>query len=787
MPLYKDHRGLNKFRSSQDESYVQVLSELKLIVKSVSKCGRQTQGNSKWRRREGIGARNQFKQLVKDTVLVNVHPPKFRERPLRTRHGKDRCMSIDHVFGSDTNSSTNMRDDEELNGAPFAGYAEPTQKPAKASHPVAVSGIRSRTAPVPQRPSAANSGHGPSSLEQQTGSPSDDRRGPDKNTGRNPYILTPGSSIDSNEPHLLSRTTAFLWNLPPHLLLSYQALQEKKGGEEPYNSSNRKDISPTSPPPSREQSDQVRNDSTNSFRHLENDQRMMMLPGSKQLNPLTPLPSKSMSSKLSKNRAFGTPDRIAPLRYVKHCGHDHEIPLEPDAYLTRHDILKRLASDGASIMPNNRVALTGPVGIGKTYVAMSFVNRLTHQFKNTSIFWVSAETDHQLQEDCKAITDLMGLKPPNPGIKPWNWLCKILRRIPNTLSGSWVMVLDGVIPTAETFGIHKFCETLEGKHGYVLMTTRHLDVAERFIGETGLQVDVGALDTSHAANLLGEDATVPLSPIFDELAQSLEFGPLAIVNTKAFLKMTGMPARDYADYLAAILNNDNWTKGRQLASVAQGIITGCHTASDTASADLQSESSALFAVIRSCINPSWYLLFDQLESELPAAIHVLSMLSVFGRRTIPKVLLSTNAAITGDAKVLIDRSLLTLKLDTIEANRIMLIAHRVWLLGHDRLECAHQSALRKIAYVYPDAAFDVNWHQCESLEPFAKTVLAGSSQSWIEADNTYKWFRVMLLGKRGKFLRLSGTSVGESKDMMEAEIAELEVIHDLDSSSNPSS
>ena len=451
---------------------------------------------------------------------------------------------------------------------------------------------------------------------------------------------------------------------------------------------------------------------------------------------------------ISRTRSHAPSTAGTPLRYIDHIQKDIEDFSVSGISSSRLDVLERLSTDNLALLPTNRVALTGRLGIGKTYIAMAYVYRLMRRSKSTPIFWV---TLNQLETDCKAITQILGLKPLTSSVTPLDWLCKILRRLSSSIIGPWLVVIDGAnISSSDEPRILKLSETKEGAHGYILITTRHLDTAENFLNG-GLNISVGPLDPVDAANLLGHDTPTPLSGVFDEIAHSLDFDPFVTTKVRTFLDMTGMPAADFATQLCSLLNEDSWSTNGE-ATAAASLLSRKQRQEGRASTMLQSpQCSLLVPVLRSCLNPSWLFLFDSLADNHPAAAELLASLSVLGRSSVPKPLLAANAAIRCAARVLMNQCFLTERTDDVYGSRLMLVAHRVWLAERSGFHVAYKSALKMIACEYPDARTLSGRSQCKAFEPLAKASTSATADSWTQEDHACVLLRSMLLQKRSSY------------------------------------
>lgn len=129
--------------------------------------------------------------------------------------------------------------------------------------------------------------------------------------------------------------------------------------------------------------------------------------------------------------------------------------------------------------------------------------------------------------------------------------------------------------------------------------------------------------------------------------------------------------------------------------------------------------------------------------------------------------------------ILIDQGLLLQERDTLRTNRTMLLAHRVWLLDRDALPAAYGHALRLVACEYPEEFEDPEWNRCRIFEPLAAAITSPTAESWMVESNTTRWLKSMLLQKRSRFFRDSGTNKWEADELQAAEVTELRLIHGM--------
>ena len=379
---------------------------------------------------------------------------------------------------------------------------------------------------------------------------------------------------------------------------------------------------------------------------------------------------------------YGIVDSTASLKYLSHIEQELQDLSDLGVSPSRQHLLQDLQPHDAVLLPSSRVALVGRLGIGKSYVAAAHVHCLLQCFKNVSILWIS---EPHLEEDCSAVTKLLRMKPPTNVLDPWQWLIKIIRCIPRRVTGPWLVVIDGVtLGLDENTGLQKLFDLEYGSDGYLLMTTRHISTAQTFIKD-GQIFHVDTLNDKDAANLLAVKSPIPKDFQFDMLARALDYDPFVIMQVRTFLEMTDMTVAEFHNQLEIILDEQNWSSDGQFILAAR-LLSHKHSLGDSAPAGIEaSATSTMLSVMRAVLNPSWLIVFDTLQKRYPKAGELLCTVTALGNPRFPQALLSTSDESSATMDLLINQSFLVLRSDEIVVSRLMVIAHRVWLIEHGRM------------------------------------------------------------------------------------------------------
>lgn len=415
-------------------------------------------------------------------------------------------------------------------------------------------------------------------------------------------------------------------------------------------------------------------------------------------------------------RMTDTADTPRYLQHIRNLLEEFNMSGIPPSRLA---LLDRILPPDATKLAIRRIAMTGRLGVGKSYVAAALIYLLILR-SDMPAFWVSAS---QLSEDREALTELLRLKQPNAKISHWDWLRKLLRYLDQKLARPWMLVIDGIdLDHAEDKRLKKLMDAEDSTHGRILITTRHHSTADAFVKD-GTKVDVDALSGVDGAKIL--NAQAPQHWVFDSIAHALEFDPFVITQVQSFIQKTGISSEAYEKQLGAVLEDDNWARGGHMADAAT------HLSPMLSDRLVSSTALGLVPILRTVLNPSWRILFDRLQETQPLAMKTLSMISAFGKTKVPRAIIARLAI-----DVLIDQCLLTQSDGCLHASRLMMIAHRVWLIQRDRMESAFTDALEMIANDHPDIEEESAFDQDGALAPFSQVLRSHYAESWILGNRT---------------------------------------------------
>ncbi|KAK4444368.1 hypothetical protein QBC34DRAFT_185339 [Podospora aff. communis PSN243] len=318
------------------------------------------------------------------------------------------------------------------------------------------------------------------------------------------------------------------------------------------------------------------------------------------------------------------------IRNGRDGGHEHErstsiflVPYTSNPeFVGRSDILGQLRSrlsheqsvtDGTS---QQRVAIHGLGGIGKTQIALAYIYWLRRTHPQVSIFWVHASNAERFREACAFIAQecrVPGYDDPKVDV-----LSLVKTWLRSKDRGRWLMVIDNADDVQLFSRPGNLGQWIpECPHGAVLVTTRNKAAGLR-LTRGGLLIGVGKMDEGESTQLLreklkaGDLDTADLS----RLASRLEHLPLALAQAAAFIEETTISVEKYLELLensdhelVKLLSQDFETVGRD--------VEAAHAVAET-----------------------WMLSFEQIRRQDSFAGELLSLMSLFDRQAIPREFLS---------------------------------------------------------------------------------------------------------------------------------------------------
>ena len=178
---------------------------------------------------------------------------------------------------------------------------------------------------------------------------------------------------------------------------------------------------------------------------------------------------------------------------------------------------------------NHRVALFGLGGVGKTQIAIEYVNR--YKFRYNAVFWISAADRAGLLSGYQEIAQVIGCTPLDSGDAESTaknvlmWLKK---------QQNWLLVLDNM---DDTRGVRPYLPH-STRSGHILITTRHSDATG--IQAQGLKIDVFTQEEARDFLILrtGLAACEKTQSEAVKIVIELGFLALAIEQAAAYIRVT---------------------------------------------------------------------------------------------------------------------------------------------------------------------------------------------------------------------------------------------------------
>jgi tetratricopeptide (TPR) repeat protein len=300
-------------------------------------------------------------------------------------------------------------------------------------------------------------------------------------------------------------------------------------------------------------------------------------------------------------------------------------------------------------------ALAGLGGIGKTELANEYCYRYASEYD--IVWWLRAEQSATAAEDLARLGEKLPIKIEDPA----KAVAEVLDWIAH--NSGWLLVFDNAEDAAS-------CDAFRprGNTGRILITSRN----PNFLGANRLPVE--RLDPQDAIAFLvkrtgrSEDAA--------ELAQDLDFLPLALEYAAAYVVECAISIADYRKLLAT-------RAGELLEPVAQ----------------------------------TFEVSLQRLQKENPRALELLNLIAFLAPDDIPRDLLETDAMdLNQRIKGLRRYSLIQAKDGMISIHRLLQRIVREKLSREEQDRYAEQ-AVDLVESAFPNPADHTNWPQCAKLLP----------------------------------------------------------------------
>ena len=393
----------------------------------------------------------------------------------------------------------------------------------------------------------------------------------------------------------------------------------------------------------------------------------------------------------------------------------------------------------------NRVALYGLGGIGKSQVALEYAYWHRLNFPQHSVFWIQANDIDQLSDSLGMVAAHCRLSRLED--TRFTVLDRVRRWLQDRKNGHWLMIVDSVndvdifLSFLGSISTRESQESLDDPssirmssyipivdHGNVLLTTNNKSTAE-VLTRPGHVIEVQPMSPKIASVLLqrelkeGKPPNVAvnsrqgarLSEGLDTLAKQLDCLPLALVQAAAFMQKNSLMVEEYLE----LIENDE--------------------ANLTASLDHDIESHGRAGDSSKAVLSTWKIGFDQIEVQCKPAAELLSLMAFFDTQHIPKLCLQHIQTDAGKSNTQSLDTLLTYSFitagrghETFDMHRLIQLAMRKRLLTTNTEKTWAVEALSLISEHFPDGKYE-SWHKCATLFPHALKIVSNDLYGPAEA------------------------------------------------------
>ncbi|KAJ5810431.1 uncharacterized protein N7503_002649 [Penicillium pulvis] len=438
-------------------------------------------------------------------------------------------------------------------------------------------------------------------------------------------------------------------------------------------------------------------------------------------------------------------------------------PHDPD-FVSRIAILDQIREKAS--VPGSRIALFGLGGVGKTQLAIEYAHQLRQQSAETWVFWIHASNTARCEESLRGLADRVKI----PGRQVHN--VNIFQLVGNWLQdeniGRWVLVLDNIDddelfrrPMATSTGDQINMQSnasaqppmrylLGSTTGTIIITSRDRNVALEVANHANV-IEVQPMNDAEALVLLQKKLNTPEHENLTQLAQELEYMPLAIVQAASYITHRS-PLCSVSQYLQKIRKSDR--EAVRVLNEEAGLVYR----------DWEAKNSILL---------TWQISFDFIRRKRPSATDLLSLMSFFDRQGITKDILqvqqnqergeedSSNTSDTDsesrneldadfedDIMTLRDFALIAVGRDgmSFTMHRLVQLTIRTWLKTHNQLEHWKGQFIEKLYSEFPTTGQHENWEKCRSLFPHVKGAVSQRPESqhyvqqWTELLYRGAWY-----------------------------------------------
>ncbi|MCJ1311572.1 hypothetical protein MMC25_005245 [Agyrium rufum] len=405
------------------------------------------------------------------------------------------------------------------------------------------------------------------------------------------------------------------------------------------------------------------------------------------------------------------------------------LPFERDMHLVGRENV--LSSIGDLFKKQRRVAITGIGGVGKSQIAIEYCYQFMKKTPDAHVFWVYGGNPSRFYQGYKQIARDLALPswddPDTDTVElVLNWFGKPDR--------PYLLVIDNADSMADYWPRKLWAQTELGQQprslsaclpdinddGFLLVTSRDNRIGGRLMRK-GKPIVIEPLTLDEAKCLFQsrfedhEDSCNDSD--MERLLTELDCLPLAVTQAAAFISENSICIPEYL----AVLEGDD-----------------AFEFLDEEMNDSRRDEESMNSVLR-----TWKLSFDQIMIQKPRAADLLSLMAMFDRQSIPKILLQVPETTTSLG------TLLAFNLISSCANASSFQMHRLVqrfvqfsLVRSETVHLWQELAITALAREYPTHVGVSDWPVCENLTPHVQAVLTyqlASETAQLERGHLLCW------------------------------------------------
>ncbi len=242
------------------------------------------------------------------------------------------------------------------------------------------------------------------------------------------------------------------------------------------------------------------------------------------------------------------PGQISNLKLPERIGNWH-IPPDNQHFVGRTETLKKLTAHFKPAQAGMKICflstISGLGGIGKTQVALKFLHRSGHDYALR--LWFRAEQEHTLLQDYIELAERFRLMAMGERLSKEEVIERVKKYLEN--NPDWLAVYDNATNYAS---IKQFLPT---RGGHVVITTRYSKETlnnelknEKAIDAVTLEIDKFTQEEAlqYLKEMTGRSG-VQEEQAMRELAEKLDYLPLALAQAAAYIKRRGITTQDYRE------------------------------------------------------------------------------------------------------------------------------------------------------------------------------------------------------------------------------------------------